>query len=152
MEGRIANNERKPLPLEEIDVDELIGEEKIQSAQTVAPSMDKVVNSAQDLSSVISKLQSYLIYRREITQNGVDAQSQVRIVELKVRMKEVQMKREIIELLKDQKRSTKSRYKDILFSRVLQNLRFWWPWITLYVFLVFSLINGMIAILRTLYW
>lgn len=61
MEGRIANNERKPLPLEEIDVDELIGEEKIQSAQTVAPSMDKVVNSAQDLSSVISKLQSYLI-------------------------------------------------------------------------------------------
>lgn len=152
MEGRIANNERKPLPLEEIDVDELIGEEKIQSAQTVAPSMDKVVNSAQDLSSVISKLQSYLIYRREITQNGVDAQSQVRIVELKVRMKEVQMKREIIELLKDQKRSTKSRYKDILFSRVLQNLCFWWPWITLYVFLVFSLINGMIAILRTLYW
>lgn len=80
---------------------EVIMEKKVHKTQNFAPSIDTIVNSAEYLSLVVSSHYSYLQEKHEISQTRIDAQSQVVIAELQVPMHEVQMQREIVDLLKD---------------------------------------------------
>lgn len=80
-----------------IDVDELERKKKKQrSDRRVNPGMDSVVDVAETLSGTVSKLDLALREKRKIAQDRAETEAKVRLEELAVRRKEVEVQDKLI--------------------------------------------------------